>query len=113
MPITSNPRVIRLHENKFIFKQNTKTFGFHYAAKELLKMWLDVTNTAVCAENLKTRVLKCHNEIQLERSAQTSQTCVICHTVLLTVLAPQMGIPAAQYIASTGCSGDPVMLWQQ
>lgn len=55
----------------------------------------------------------CHNEIQLERRAQTSQTCVLCHTVLLTVLVPQIGIPAAQHIASTGCSGDPATLWQQ
>lgn len=55
----------------------------------------------------------CHNEIQLERRAQTSQPCVLCHTMLLTVLVPQMGIPSAQYIASTSCSGHLATVWQQ
>lgn len=58
MPITSNPRVIRLHANKLIKKKKKETLGFHYVAKEVLETQPNVTNTPIRAEKPETQVLK-------------------------------------------------------
>lgn len=76
-------------------------------------MWLNVTNTAIRAENLK---LKFWNLSQWdtagEESADLTALCSLSHCA--SDSAPtQMGIPAAQYVASTGCSRDLATLWQQ